>query len=524
MANVVDELSSVFSILPDENRRSAIAETIAQLGTDAFRSTEFTWADLRPDGSFLRGGLSNAQGQAKLAFSSPSEHAGLRLIMAATEVDCRPGTVVRPPERDCFVWFLPQIHAEPDRRPEQIVRAIIVTASVFDTVVQMFNAQAGLSGAERRVLFQLTAGLRVRDAADADGVGVETKRTQIKSATAKLMCGGQTEMVRTAIGQLFHLVSAADTAGAESRIAEDFVTRILPNDCRVMTLRLGNGRNLRLLEAGSSMGEPVVVMHGMLLPMMLMGQSEVFKSRNLRIIVPLKTGYLQPQTAGDLMDATGPHDVFELDVLSFASDLFPEPVPLIGVSLGAPAAIRIAARRPELFSRLHIISLHMPDRTGLGGSFSSKFHAGIRALSSSPGMLRTLTWQFRKQFANARTVRSSFQRVFEGSSSDLALLSGAHDGRPAHTWYPEFYRNSILGVAEDFRSAMTDWRSLLRDLPLAVSLIHGREDPLTTVSEVASLARELGDLPLTTLDGAGHIQYATHSEQVWDLITANRPG
>lgn len=518
VSDIADELRGVFSILPDGDVRGAIDETLAELGPEDVQRTEFAWADLRPGGGFLRGGLSNALGKSSTVFNTASEHETIWRIVQAAEFDCRPGLISRTDDPDSFVWFLPQMQPEADRQPERFVKAIHVTWTVFEMIIGMFNRDAGLSTAEKRVMFQLTSGMRVREAADQDAVGVETKRTQIKSAKSKMMCGGQTEMVRMAIGQLFYLVSASETAGAPGRFAEDFVAREMPSDCRVMTMRLANGRHVRLLETGSPLGRPVLVLHGILLPMLMMGHGRTFEDLGLRLIVPIKTGYLDLQASQDLMQGTESVETFEDDVLTFVSDMFPAPVPLIGNSLGSISAIRIAARRPELFTELCLVSMHLPDRIGIGSGFSERFHAGIRALSSSPGMLRMLSWQFRKHFANATTVKWSLRRVFEASQSDLDYLDGRHTGRPVTAWYPEFYRNSIHGVAEDFRIALSDWRKDLSNLELPVRLIHGEQDGLTTMSEINRIVGEGPKLALTTIPDAGHLVYATHAERVWKLV------
>ena len=61
---VATELRGVFSILPDEEIREVVDQTLASLGPENVRRTEFAWADLDPGGGYLRGGLSNALGQA----------------------------------------------------------------------------------------------------------------------------------------------------------------------------------------------------------------------------------------------------------------------------------------------------------------------------------------------------------------------------------------------------------------------------------------------------------------------------
>ena len=262
-------------------------------------------------------------------------------------------------------------------------------------------------------------------------------------------------------------------------------------------------------------------MHGMMLPVMLMGLGRKLAETGLRLLIPIKSGYLDAQNAHALVQATKTAEQFEGDVLEFVEDMFPGPVPLVGTSLGGIAAIRLASARSDLFSRLQIVALHMPDRTGdVDGGISNRFHEAIRSLSSYPGMLRLLTWQFRKHFANAHTVKWALQRVFESSSADVDYLLGKTTGRPVHSWYPEFYRNSILGVAEDFRIALTDWRNGLGEMPIAVSLIHGEADGLTTMSEIDRLVSMHQDLQLTTVPDAGHLLFATHVQKVWNSVAS----
>ena len=67
---------------------------------------------------------------------------------------------------------------------------------------------------------------------------------------------------------------------------------------------------------------------------------------------------------------------------------------------------------------------------------------------------------------------------------------------------------------------MTNWRDGLASLPMPATLIHGVDDGLTTMAEIDRLVAKNRNLKLTSVEGAGHLLFATHARQTWHQIAA----
>ena len=141
----------------------------------------------------------------------PSDHPDTRaLIDGLGACPPEPGQISYIVGSDRFHWFVPLAVPSAEQSSAVRTRGLVVSLSLLSEVVDLFDGERGITRAEKRLLFQLVCGASPREAADADGVSFETKRAQVKSASAKLGCRGQTELVRRIMGQLVHLLNLAN--------------------------------------------------------------------------------------------------------------------------------------------------------------------------------------------------------------------------------------------------------------------------------------------------------------------------
>lgn len=517
MVELEESLAEVFSILPEPTVKGAVRQAMDLAGQTSAAALDFAWADLSTEGTFLRGGVSALDGQTSDLHAKAAGVPRLEAIADEARESCRPGAMVPADDGEALIWFLPRSEEDPDHGAVNRVRGVHVTSAVFDEVVTLFNADARLTRAERRVIWQLCIGLRTRDAAERDGVSVETKRTHVKSAVAKMACAGQTELVRTAVGQLFHLVSVSERNASRTRVAEAFIGRFLGGEVRLTTTHLPGGRLVRVIDAGDPMGTPVLVAHGMLMPAMLIGMQQVLQDVGVRLIVPLRRGYLDAQSPTDLLYAQDVAEGSIDDLIAFAAQTFRRPVPLVGTSLGCSYAVAAIDQRPDLFTALHLVSTHLPDAAVRGTGMASRFFASLKALGNDPGFLRLVSWQFRKHYADEKTVRAAFRKLM--SPLDLDILEGGRGGTSAYTWFVDFYRSSIFGIAEDFRMSMGDWRERLPQIERPARIVHGRHDGFSPCDEIAVFAGKAGT-PMQTIEDGGHLIYTSHPRAVWEQVVA----
>ncbi|MFW5655239.1 MAG: alpha/beta fold hydrolase [Roseicyclus sp.] len=510
------DLQKVFAILPDSRIDAAVSATLPRLDHDAgLPSAILKWADFNEAGSFLRGGVSDLSDYSVRILSRPGDDPDISEISReAAEGAAVPGRVISSPDRESFILFLPDTVSTRDAPAVERVRGFLVTEPVFRRVNLRFNSENRLTRAELRVGFQLLAGLSLREAAQLDRVKVETKRAQIKSVTAKMQCSGQTDLVRLLTGQISVLRSLADDEARHAAFAEAFVAEHFGEGTRLSVERLPDGRMLRCIEAGAEDGHPVVASHGMMFGMLVAGAGALLRGMGLRLLMPIRHGYLDPRPVFDLFGSGRAGNRHACDLAHFIERRRLAPATILGHSLGAPHALRLAAQAPALVARLIVLSTNALDSTVRDNSYTNGLYGGYR----DPRRLsRAITLEFAGHYPDSETSRTILTRMFGSSKADLAALAGETHVPPVETWFPPLYGSSVSGIAEDYDRDFPAIRpDALAGFPSL--FIHGSEDPLMPLDDVAAMIRSQAPVRLVRVEGAGHFAVASHAADVWRSV------
>ena len=363
--------------------------------------------------------------------------------------------------------------------------------------------------------FQLLAGIPLREAAALDRVSVETKRSQAKSATAKMQCAGQTDLVRLLTAQMSIVRALADDEARHAPCAESFVAAHLGPGVRLSVERLPGGRALRVIEAGPADGRPVVVLHGMMFGMLLAGAGPVLAEHGLRLLMPLRHGYLDPRPVLDLRGTDRLIVESLADLARFIEARGLAPATLLGQSLGAMLAFDFAVRRPDLLGRLVLLSANTASSDSRRDSYTDRLYGGYRTIGKAQRLSRAITLEFSRHYPEVS--RAILDRMFGASAADRAAMDGAALPPPVTDWFPALYRQSVAGISEDYDLVMTRPPA---EAPPAMPclLLHGTEDPLTPLAEVYALASGLPVSCLVEIAGAGHFASASHPQAVWAAV------
>ncbi len=516
----VEDIQSVYSLLKDDDATKAFNETVRQIASgDLDGSPLVKWAQFDLDGRFARGGSTTLQGLVKTSVISPSDDPDIQdLVQAVSEQGLEAGRVLFAHDKRSFYWILPHTTLPVDERPREQLIAIAVSEPLFDQVLQHFNRGRGLTAAERRVAYHLAAGLSLREAAALDGVSFETKRTHLKSLSGKLQCGGQTDLVRLILGQLFHVMSVTQSESWFAGEAERFVARYLARDVRLNMRRMPNGRLVRTLECGPLEGTPVFVVHGMMFPTILFDIGRHLKAASVRFIIPVRRGYLErlaldmSGVGADLIEQTW-QDLTQL--IESESD---GPALVLGQSYGGVIALRFAARHPRHVARLMLLSTNLARPKPSDVAFAGRFYGSLRKLSRNRAYAQMITLQFAPHYSDESSCRTALQRLFAGCDADLAVLDGIDGKPPTYHWYGDLHACSLAGVAEDFRFTMDDWDEEVQRLEVPFRFLHGADDPLTRPDELRKLlaSNPLGSLE--TVPCGGHFTASSQAEEVWRAV------
>lgn len=516
----VEDIHSVYSLLEDEDAAKAFDETLRRIvDANSDDSPLVKWAEFEIGGRFVRGGSTTLHGLAKTSILAPGNDPDVQaLSQAVAEHGLEAGRVIAAGDNQSFYWVLPHKTAPVDEQPREQLIAIAVTEPLFDQVLQHFNAGRGLTAAERRVAYQIAAGLSLREAAALDEVGFETKRTHVKSLSGKMQCGGQTDLVRLMLGQLFYVMSATQADTWFAGETERFVSRYLADDVRLNVRRLPSGRLIRTLECGPIEGTPVFMIHGMMFPTILFDIGRHLKEASVRFIVPIRRGYLERLAldvsgAGeDLIDHTW-QDLAQL----IESDC-EGPAPVLGQSYGGVIALRFAAHYPRHVSDLMLLSTNLARPKLSDAEFAGRFYGSLRRLSRNRAYAQMITLQFAPHYAEETSSRTALRRLFAGCAADLEVLDGIDGKPPTYGWFGDLHGCSLAGVAEDFRFTMDDWDEEVRRIQAPFRFLHGADDPLTRPDELRKFLEMNPRGSLETLPHGGHFMASSQARNVWQAV------
>lgn len=514
-----ESLEQIFSILPKQQAAEARKKALRNyVGKEDALSIEIKWADFTDKGDFKSGGASDIAGFSIRYISNQSADLDIaRLTDIAKNDDIKAGLMEYCVSENAIIWFLPNLPKSDTGLPKLSLRGLFIPEVIVHEILDIFNDGAFLTSAEKHLVFQLSAGLSLRVAAETDGVAFETKRAQLKAASSKLQCSGQPDLLRHVLGQMTYLLSLCDVQSDHSGEIESFARNFLPIDIKIIVQRLSNGHSIRILERGPANGTPVLVIHGMLWPLLLLGSSDVLKEKNIRMIVPLRSGYLDKYAAEDIYGKSDMVDRSLQDIALYQAECLDNKMPVIGHSYGGILAMEYARLFPDMVSKLVIVAVHSVERTPVNNNFIGKLFGGLQSLSNKPGIFRYLTWQFKKYYADEKTVKPILQKMFQSSTTDSDLIEGKNGTDPIYPWFVELYQKSIPGIADDFKFAIGSPEKILRQVNADCLFLHGGDDPLFEVKIVKRYAATKNNVRVQTIGNAGHHLFNTHADQIWTL-------
>jgi pimeloyl-ACP methyl ester carboxylesterase len=204
----------------------------------------------------------------------------------------------------------------------------------------------------------------------------------------------------------------------------------------------------------------------------------------------------------------------------------PEPVHLVGNSLGGLVSVLAAAARPDKVATLTLVAPALP----LGGATSG----GVQlVLLGVPGVGAALVRAGRAQDLDRRTrelLRLTFARPHEVAPAQVAAFRAAIEARDAVPHGDTAMRASARGLGVQF-SRPGPVRRALAALPMPVTALYGRHDRLVPVAQAATFRRLLPTADVRVLEHAGHLiqvedpadVVAAVRRQVTAHVTGSRP-
>ncbi|MEM9634281.1 MAG: alpha/beta hydrolase [Pseudomonadota bacterium] len=391
----------------------------------------------------------------------------------------------------------------------------IVPLRVDDTeqILIEKSSSKGFTPSEIRLLHALLSGLSVRESASLSGHSYETKRSQLKSLGAKLDISSQNELVRLTTLWIFNEVlervaAAAQGSATETDFARTFCSTHFKDQIRYFQISAGERQTIRFAEAGAATGEPVILLHGNVLPPLKPSFFEALAERNIRLIMPFRDGFLTNQV--EYIPADQQIERHALQMETLLHFLNQKSVTLIGYSTGTAYALDFAIKHPSSVNR--VIFAASSYFMSKGESPVNKFMRNIRKLSrESEHGTHLLIVFYSRLLRKERDMLNTLRKAYAQCETDSTILETICADPLGRRFFVDSYQASLSSISVDWRMSQRDVWARLDDLKLQAEFIHGSADPLNSARLVIEFLEGNPDVSLDCVPEYG--QFLLHDEQ-----------
>ena len=520
---LLNSMEDVFAPFTPDDIASSSREVIQRyLDRGAGNIGQITWVEFELGGRFVRGGIANAELMTCRIVTDPTEPTIERIVETVAFEAARPGNLIVFPEEAAHLWCVPGRARQPGAAPTDRLRAVLLTETLFYQVLELFNTDAALTQSEKRVVFQIVTGKSPGTAALLDGLSTETKRSQLKQAMAKLDCRSQSELVRHFTTQLIHLLYLCESESSDIDQTESFGARYFGTAGRLSVQRLSNGRVVRYWEFGPETGRPVLVTHGFLFPFLVISAEPELIRLGIRVVLPLRRGYLDNQPLSGLPEITQLIDDNLEDLILFTEMRWTEPVPILGHNTGAGYAIMAAVRRPDLYSELILASVNLLSRQESRTSTAARFIGGLRRLMEHVGVYEIAARQLQRMvLQNKHSAKAILHRMFKDSPHDDRVIRQLRQNdSTVIDWFRDVSLYSAIGLAADVNLLARPIDESIADLKVPTAFVHGTHDPYTSAEAISRYAAKVNRASTAFIDESGHYASASRPEAFWSAVAA----
>ena len=520
-SDVASVIRDVFSLAPVKE-----AEVAAGLAVrDYFDFPQETqvgihWAEFQQDGSFVRAGISfPAQLTSQLLPDPGLDPRTKEVSQTLKRQDVRVGDVIHSQNGGEVFWLVPcPIHEEADEK-KPFCRSIALDETVLQQVIDFYNPDSKLTPAEVRASFQLIAGLSLEDASVRDGVSVETKRTHVKRVMQKLLCRKRSDLIRLLVTQLQQIVYLCNFSPSELRLSEQFDAKHIRGAGQLSVFRTSSGQLLRFWEFGPYDGEPLLVHHGLLFPLVATRCLEQLSQFGIKVILPLRSGYLDGRRPANSEEFESTIKESIDNIEEFLKKYIGRKVTVAGFHTGSSYALMSFCRNPDLYNSCLICSGHFFNRKGYKKEGASRFLSGYYNSIRNSKIYKSAYDHFMRSVISNRLAASIlFKKLFESNKDDALILAGSKAHESSFEMFFEICRSSLPGISCDLYAATMLEPDLAAPYCDRVTFIHGSKDGLTEMDVIESLHARLAGSRLHRIEAAGVYAAISHPQSYWQEV------
>ncbi|WP_424984193.1 serine aminopeptidase domain-containing protein [Maritalea sp. S77] len=384
---------------------------------------------------------------------------------------------------------------------------ILLTRDVdLGLVVDQFSTQHELTRAERQLLGRFLHSTDLRQAAKECDITYETSRKYLKSIYSKSGYGTQAKLIRALLlHPLMMLPTAKSNTGPISA----------PRRLNI----LSNGHPFRYFTLGPETGRPIFYIDGIRGGTLdcIGGVDEVnavLKAKNIRLIANCQAYSSKPKQGAVWQTFAQ----FGDDLALLFEELGVSDLPILSHGYGASTALGLAHARPDLFSRLMLVSASCPEYK----------HPNWREMDFSYHLIHVVARKWPQMLDRimpllARSMRNDIDR-FNAKSAQVAKC--AHERaiftcplflERSRRLMDNFDKEEVGNFIEEIKLHAAPVTYDLAAINVPIKLFHGDADINAPLEGAQFLAAQLPNATLHILPDMGHHMMVAEWDRMFPL-------
>lgn len=373
------------------------------------------------------------------------------------------------------------------------------------------------TNAEARLLLQLSIGLTLRQAADSDNVGYETKRTHLKAILQKTRINNQPELISGLLMQLL-LYCQSQFEQPQAACPRDMALYHLnhmPKEVRLHVLTDHQGNHFRVFDMGPKHGKPLMILHPMVLPHIGEAELSALNRLQLRTFWPMRNGALDSHAEPLSFEGQVRHTIDAIEITR--RTFFDRKIDLVCLISSFYFGLEYAHSFDQhVRSIFYIGACHKPNRTR---SMAGRLRNGLIGLAGMNIHLMDLMVDFLgRRLQSPTALEYMLKEIYRENSADRHVLEQEYQNPESISYR---FAKSIKSIRHDFFLQLKPNWEKAKWLGVPQNFIHGAQDHIHDPWEVKKLSSQLSDASFEVLKDCGQLVYMDHFEPALKFVASH---
>lgn len=396
-------------------------------------------------------------------------------------------------------------------------RLLLFKFSFISAVIKRLFPDENITRGEQRTTLQCLSGLTLKEAAEADHVSYETKKSQLNSVFQKTKIRRQQELSNFLVAHLtLEVASTYSRQDNDSHNDQNFfsyVDNYLWGYARASVIQESKNKRFRMVEFGDPSGRPVVCVHHLGIFSFSPTEIDCLKKNRIRLMCPLRHGAISPKDDDISLDEHVEHALEGIDLA--VSLLGGKAVAVMSMLSGCYYSMHYAKRFPDKVSTIIMLGATYKEPT-LSGSLSTFKNDLHRVATVDPAALKATVSYLVTQVDTAGALEKVWKESLNECEVDFDEVDALLNDDTQRQAMQDRVRYSPLSITHDLDiQANTDWHSLFSQIKgTEAHYIHGSEDAVIPIELVHDFIADKPNHKLHVIDGAGNWIFNRYFDQV----------